>query len=76
MTTTPSSKMKAPVAKPRFKITVAPPKPKLATRTVMVRMPDMPMRGGVDTIATLEIPWTGGDPYDTSINAPAANGCY
>ncbi len=50
--------------------------PMLATCTVMKRKAGMPQCGGVNTFTSEDIAWTGGNPYDSNIMIPAANGCY
>ena len=42
----------------------------------MARTAVAPRRGGLDTISTVDIAWTGRNPYDANIVAPTANGCY
>jgi len=36
----------------------------------------LPQHGGVNTFPNGDIAWTGGNPYDTKLTSPAANGCY
>jgi len=50
--------------------------PSLVKQKPVTRKVDVPTRGGVDTFPAGDIAWTGGDPYDKTINNPAANGCY
>jgi len=35
-----------------------------------------PLCGGMDNFTASDIAWTGGNPYDSTINDPAVNGCY
>ena len=54
-----------------------PPNPLMVTaKATVARMVVAPRRGGLDTISTVDIAWTGGNPYDANIVAPTANGCY
>jgi len=47
----------------------------VAARATVARTAVVPRCGGLDTISAVDIAWTGGDPYDTNVVAPAANGC-
>jgi len=48
----------------------------MATHKWLTKKVDVLLHGGVYTFPSGDIAWTGGDPYDTSIMSPAANGCY
>ena len=48
----------------------------VAARTTVSRMAVAPRCGGLDTISAVDIAWTGGNPYDANVVAPAANACY
>jgi len=52
------------------------PKPMITQHQMMDCKVEIPMRGGVDTIGGVDVAWTGGDPYNNAITAPAAYGCY
>ena len=54
----------------------APTAPTLVQHTAVQRKVEVPTHGGVDTFSTGDIAWTGGNPYDSKITSPAANGCY
>jgi len=48
----------------------------VAVRATLARMAVVLRCGGLDTISTVDIAWTGGNSYDANVVAPAANGCY
>jgi len=52
------------------------PLPKLTRRQIAVCKKEMSLCGGVNLINGAEIAWTGVDPFDTSDQDTAANGCY
>jgi len=37
---------------------------------------EKPKHGKINSFGTMDIAWTGGNPYDNTITSPAANGCY
>ncbi len=48
----------------------------LVQRKPIKKKVEVPACGGVDTFPSGDIVWTGGNPYDSNITSPAANGCY
>jgi len=47
----------------------------VAARATVARMAVALRHGGLDTISAVDIAWTGGNPYDANVVAPAANAC-
>jgi len=51
--------------------------PALVVQRAMVKHKVIaPLHGGIDNFTASDIAWTGGNPYDSTINDPAVNGCY
>ncbi len=61
---------------PNLKPNPPPQQLMVAARATVARMAVAPRHGNLDMISAVDIAWTGGNPYDTSIAAPAANECY